>query len=440
MCARRVVSIALLMAAGATGLSAQQPAPPASDPFVRYSRPGECEQAAIRLTNFYWRDKRPDTVVYAPATDSVPAPVIAAARACAARFTVAGVKERELLDLAQLYTRARQDDLAQAAIDRLLRTQAALPPVERGWTLHLLSSSLLGARPTRMESARRYLEQLDALGAPAALWRMLAHTRFAEYAMTVNDREVATRESRAALAAADQLSRNIRIDWVFSTVDAYAAFARPLALQRGGPAALALFDTVTAALTPLRAAGSPELAQLRGRIAVSRNPYTLFDTKAKPIEANWWFNTQGDSIRPRPGKITMLVFAGPSGGYEMHAVVRRLNARYAATGLDVIVSTSSRGYFRNQPMTSTASEAELTGKYFVDHLKLPAAVAIQETSFSMRPTDGRRMNQQSANSRNYFRGPSGVLIDATGTVRLVVGVSPEMEQLWRSVIEAAAAR
>jgi hypothetical protein len=80
----------------------------------------------------------------------------------------------------------------------------------------------------------------------------------------------------------------------------------------------------------------------------------------------------------------------------------------------------------------------LTGKYFVDYLKLPSAVAIQETSFSMRQTDGRRMNQQTANSRNYYRGPSGVLIDATGTVRLVAGISAEMEQLWRSAIEAAA--
>lgn len=432
-----ILGATLLLVAGATGLPAQQ-APAASDPFARYVRPGECEQAAIRLTRLYWRDKRADTVVYGPASDSVPAPVVTAARACASRFTVAGAQERDLLDLAQLYTRAGQDDLAQAAIDRLLGTQAAMTPVQRGWTLYLLSNSLLGARPTRMENARKYLAQLDALGAPVALFRMLAHTQFAEYAITVNDRAGATSEARSALAAAKQLSRNDQIDFVFSTVDAYAALAMPLALQSGGPAAVALFDTVNTALLPLRPAGSSELAQLRNRIANARARYPLFGAKAPRIEANWWFNAPGETARPTPGKMTVLVFGGPTGGYENHAVIRRLNAKYAPTGLDAILTTSTRGYFRSQPMQSPATEADLAGKYFIDHLKLPVAVAVQETPFSIRATDGRRMNQQMSNSRNYFRGPSGVLIDGAGVVRLVASLSPEMEQVWRAVIEEAA--
>ena len=432
---RRAVAAAVVAMAGATVLPAQQAAPRPSDPFVRYTTPGQCEQATYRLMNLYWRDKRPDTLVYAPGTDSLPAPVLAAGRACASRFSVAGVPERDLVDLAQLYILTQQDDLAQAAIDRLLRAQASLPAGQRGWTHYLLGRTLLGARPTRMDAARRHLQQLDALGAPAALYRMLAHTQFADYALTVNDRTTAISEARAALSAGKQMSRTDQLDYVFSTLDAYAELVPPVALERGAAAARALVDTASTALVPLRPPGSQELAQLRARISALRAPYVLLGTKAPKIEANWWYNAGGDTTRPRAGKATIVVFAGPGGAFEMQAVVRRLSARYASRGLDVIVATSTRGYFRSQPMPSAAEEAALTGKYFSEHLKLPAAVAVQETPFSFRPTDGRRLNQQTSNNRNFFRGPSAVLIGADGVVRLVANLSPQMEQVWNSVIE-----
>ncbi len=438
--ARRVAAGVALIPISACILSAQQPpaaqaAQPTSDPFVRYSTPGQCEQAAIRLHRSYWRDKRQDTVVYAPATDSVPGPVVQAARACAARFTVAGVQERELLDLAQLYTIANQDDLAQAAIDRLLRAQAAWPARDRGWTLHLLSASLLDAQPTRTEAARKYRSQLDALGTPVAIWRLFAYTKLANHLTSLNDRAAAIAAARTALAASKQMHSNDRVDWVSLIVGAYAALAEPLALERPASATLALFDTLNTDLLPLRPASSRELAALKGAIETARAPYTLYGTIGPPLRAARWYNTQGDSIRPRRGKVSLLVFAHPSApNYAMYATVRRLHAKYGSAGLDVVVLASTYGYFRNQPMSSPLSEADRVGHYYAEFLQLPAAVAVEQTRFSNRPSDGRRINEQVANSQSYGRGGDGVLVDKQGRVRMVGVVAPRKEPLWDAII------
>jgi len=73
----------VLLIACMTGvLHAQHPTTSldSTDVFARYVTPGQCEQAAFRLQRQYWRDKRPDTVVYRPMGDTVPAPVVRAAR------------------------------------------------------------------------------------------------------------------------------------------------------------------------------------------------------------------------------------------------------------------------------------------------------------------------------------------------------------------------
>jgi len=440
---RRVAAAVAMIPISACMLSAQQPpaaqpAPSTADPFVRYSTPGQCEQAAIRLHRTYWRDKRQDTVVYAPATDSVPGPVVQAARACAARFTVAGVQERELLDLAQLYTIANQDDLAQAAIDRLLRAQAARPARERGWTLHLMSASLLDARPTRIEAARKYRSQLDALGTPVAIWRLYAYTKLANHLTSLNNRAAAIAAARTALAASKQMDRNDRLDFVSNLVGAYATLAEPLALEQPASATLALFDTVNADLLPLRPAGSPDLEALKGVIATARAPYSLYGSTGPQLRAARWYNTQGDSIRPRRGKVSLLVFAHPSiPNYQMYATVRRLHSKYGSAGLDIVVLASTYGYFRNQPTSSPLTEADRVGHYYVEFLRLPAAVAVEQTRFSNRSTDGRRMNEIVANSQSYSRGGNGVLVDKQGRVRMVGTVVPGKEPLWDAVIAEA---
>jgi hypothetical protein len=419
-------------------LSAQSAAP--ADPFARYETPGQCEQAAIRLNALFWRDKRPDTVVYAPKTDSVPAPVLQAARACAARFTVANVPERELLNLVQLYLWTHQGQLAQAAIDRLLAVEANKPVLDRGWTIEQLVLSLLNATPTQWTAAQKYLAQLDALGAPVATWRLFAHTAVANFTSTLNDRAATIAEARSALAAAHAMSRDDRTDWVYALLTAYKALAEPVARVSGGSAARALFDTAETDLLPLRPTGTREYATLQRALTDARAPYTLFGTTGTTIGATQWYNADADAThRPKPGKVSLLVFVSSACGgrcYPMYATIRRLQAKYGSSGLDVIFLASTHNYFRNHPMPSPAAESDSTGRYFVDFLKFDVPVALEETHFS-RLRDGRLQADPTPNRTAYYRNRSGVLVDRRGIVTVVDTVAPSREHIWDAEIQRA---
>jgi hypothetical protein len=353
---------------------------------------------------------------------------------------VAAVPQHELLNLAQLYLWTDQDTLAQLAIDRLLRLEATDPIDVRSRTLELLSTSLLDARPTRLVAARKYLAQLDALGPPAGLWRLLAHTEFAQYAMTIDDITTAITDARAALAASMQMSQDDRIDWVDPILFAYQSLAEPLGIQAGGPAVLALFDTINTDLLPLRPAGSREAQALKAGIASVRAPFTLFGTLGKPLTATHWYNIQGDSARrPRLGRVSLLVFVDASCGgwcYPTYATIRRLMTQYAHDSVDVIFLTSTHEYFRNHPMPSAVAESDSTANYLIHFLDFPVPVAVEKTQFS-RLHDGRLRAAPTPNGTAYDRGRTGVLVDQRGIVVLVDWLQPDREKVWSALIRKA---
>lgn len=423
-------------------LGAQTAGPPGAssqDQFARYTTPGQCEQAAIRLTSQYWRDKRPDTVIYAPATDSVPASVVQAARQCAARFSIESAKERELLDLAQLYILGNQDSLAHAAIKRLLATTREQETVQRGWTISQIAGTFLSAAPRRLTEATQYLAQLEALGKPVATWRMFTQSSFARHYMSVNDLASAVTAGKAAVAANSELPQNDRIDWVYSIMGAYGSLADPLSVVEGGPASLALLDTMSTDVEQLRPAGSEDLQRLMYNVKASRSPYLLFGTTGKPLTADHWYNTKaGDQTFPKAGVATLIVFghhACSGNCYPTYATLNRLHSQFGSRGLQIVLVGGTSGYYRNR-LAVPAAESDSAGKYFEGFLKLPAVIAMNETEFSKRH-DGRRQNAVSENARNYSRGRSAVLVGKDGQVKLVVNAVPQREETLKAVIEAA---
>jgi hypothetical protein len=269
---------------------------------------------------------------------------------------------------------------------------------------------------------------------------LLAHTQFAQYAMTVDDITTAIADARAALVASRQMSREDRIDWVDPMLLAYQSLAEPLGIQAGGPAVLALFDTVNTDLLPLRPAGSREEGALKARIASIRAPFTLFGTLGKPLTATHWYNIQGDSVRrPRPGRVSLLVFANASCGgrcYPTYATIRRLMAQYAHDGLDVIFLTSTHEYFRNHPMPSATAESDSTANYLIRFLDFPVPVAVETTQFS-RLRDGRLRAAPTPNGTAYDRDRTGVLVDKRGVVTLVDWLQPDQEMAWSALIHEA---
>jgi len=420
---------------GGLMLSIVNPMPSAGS-FVRYTTPGQCLDAMDRLTRLYWRDRRPDTVVYAPATDSIPAPVVHAARACAARFSPSTIPMGELRNLAQLYLWTGQDSAARQTIDRLLQSEHARPAHDRGWPLMLWINALLDARPTRITIMRTYLARLDALGAPAALWRLMAHDRYASYALSVNDRATAESEGRAALAAGRQLSSDERIDWVMSLEQAYAVTALPVGGSRGRTAALALLDTMTADLTPLRPAGSRDQRGLIENLRQERIRFEALGKSGLPrVHANAWYGTNGDSVYPRPGHLSLLIFfSGPD--YELFSVLRRLHDRYGTQGLDFVFMSTTQGYFRDMPMPSATVEADSIGSYGHHFVQLPGPVAVEVTDFSYIP-DGRRQNTETPNQQAFGHFGGVILIDRHGAIRWVDGLQLATEAMWDAVIRDA---
>lgn len=478
---------ALAIPCASRALQAQSAAAPsaassaaAPDPYARYTRPGQCAQAAHRLNDQYWRDKRADTVIYGPATDSVPASVIAAAKICAARFSMTKIPSRDLLGLVDLYLWTHQDSLAHSAAERLVAASSAQLPSNRGWILYQIVRSYLSARPVQLAVAKRYLTQLDALSAPAAPWRLFAHTLMSRYMMSLDDTSAALAEANAALTAGTQMDKNDRADRVFALLDAYHALAEPTSLRFGGPAAVAVFDSAMRVLLPLRAPhpgnttrrkapttlgtgdvivrggtdpvmamalmmggmgasmGGPDAQMmLQQAITESQRPYTIVGKPAPPLQASHWYAAGTDTgPRPKPGAVTLLFSAAPNCGavcFPMYASLRRIYDTYHAAGLQIILMSSTSGFFRNQPAPVPAKEVEEIRAYYLDFLKLPGVLGVDETQFSHRP-DGRRVNTPRQSREDYFRGINAVVVGKSGTVLFADNLTADREQVFRAVI------
>jgi hypothetical protein len=470
---------AMLACFGAHDASAQSPAP--ADPYARYTHPGQCVQAAERLSQLYWRDKRADTLVDRPLTDTVPTVVVDAARACATRFSLATAPIADLPDLVALYLWTRQDSLASAAATRLLDAPANQLATQsgwadRGWRLLMVVRRALSARPVRIDLVKRYLHELDTIRAPsAAPWRMLAYKDFARMALRSGNLTVAHDAVRAAISASQTMVRSEQIDRVYEILEAYDILAEPTSLLASGPAAVAVFDTARTRLLPLRGPGTwgggaaapdessaldnmmrqalgmgeppppvnrdvMEQQRLQGYIAQLEMPYKMVGNAAPPLTATHWYPVSDDTVaRPRRGVVTLVVSVNANCGggcYSQYAVLRRLQAAYAARGLQIVMLASTHGYFRNQPEPLPAHEAEQSRHYVLDFLKLPGVLGVEETKFSFRD-DGMRLNMPGETPQGYFRGRDAVVVGKDGLVRQVVTLWPWREQMVRDVIEAA---
>lgn len=434
-----VVSSAVAPTASSVAATAPVPSTDSSTPYQRYVTPGQCKQAAERLFKRYWRDKRRDTVVYRPATDSVPASVRRSILACASRFTPTSVADREVFDLVQLYQWTGQTDLWQAALTRLLGHERTLPIEHRAWVLSLLVDGALGAYPTQPAAAISYLAQLDSMGAPMGMYRMLGHLSLSQYWETVNDTSAAEAEARGALAASSAMPLGDRQDWAFTLIDVYSALVRPVSVGHPPAAALAIWDTALADLTPLRPPGSGDLAMLQGQIMGARAPYTLLGTEGVPVHGDHWYGTPDDSTPPpRRGQVTLLIFGGHLCGgecYPLYAVLRRLHDRY---GPDVrlVLMTSTAGSYRNRVEPDPAAEADSARHYFLDFLRLPITLAVDETPFS-RKADGRRVDGQLLNQTHYARGVDAILVGRDGVVLMACDLTPRTEPMLTAMIATA---
>lgn len=425
----RIVVAGVLVFAFAGRSGAQSP----DSMYTRYVTPGWCQASVARLSTIYWRDKRPDTVVYAPLTDSVPTPVKQAVAACAARFTPENTPEPELVALVQVELTLGRDAQAHAAAERLVSLHANDAPEKRGWALLLIARSFLDAKPARLTEGRQYLARLDSLGAPAAELRVLGHVAYGEFAMSRGALPEAAAEYDAAIVAGKAMKSEEQTNRIGMLYMMYDSASEVVALHRGAPAALALIEDAKAKLVPLRPAGVPGF--VGNDLQALARLYTAYGQDAATLRPSHWYVASGDTVRPTPGVASLFVLGDANCGalcYRQYATIRRLQATYGSK-LQTTMITGTSGFFMNNLVASPTAESDSTGRYFHDFLKLPAGVAASEIGFS-RKIDGRRNPKPSVDQANYGRGRDAVLIGQDGKIKAIVNLGPTREKLVADLI------
>lgn len=406
-------AIAALLAASAlcvaaASAAAQGSAPPEPDGYSKYW-PGACVEAMSRSRNFYWR-ARQDTAQYTIARDTMLDDVRRVARDCKARFGAgaASLTGHDLIPLAQVLLAAGDDAGARAAVDRRLAEPDLKPDDLRAWTLARIVGMYLDALPARVDVARGYLRQLDALkGADAAPGQLRGWLSTADYYEHIADDSAMVAASEEAIKAGKRLNEHDRKEFAGAIFSAYHNIAEAEADRTGDSPAPR--KVLARAKTDIG-----KLPRMAGQIAAFDSLYSRYGKKGATVLADLWVGAVNDTLFPKTGKLTVLNFR-PS-RWSIPAT-RRL-AREVGDSLDVALVYSTVGYFRGLGPLTMATEVPEVRKYFFDELKINSSLAINETKYHRLP-DGRRVSDPNANDKAYRtgQGVSIVVLDREGIVR-----------------------
>lgn len=401
---------ALALAVPVGVASGQGSAPPQPDGYSKYW-PGACVQAMARSRNFYWR-AREDTAEYTIARDTLLDDVRRVARDCATRFapTIASLSGHDLIPLAQVLLGAGDDAGAKAAVERRLAEPDLKPVGARAWTLAQIVNVYLDVLPVRIDAARSYLDQLAALkGADAAPGQLRGWLGLADYYEHIADDSSMRAASESAIKAAKKLNEHDRTEFAGSVLSAYRNLAEAEA-DRTGDAAAPL------AIIARAKADIGKLPRMDAAIAAYDTLYSRYGKPAPAVFGDLWIGAPGDTLYPRPGRLTMLNFR-PS-RYTVPAT-RRLSRRLGDS-LDVALIYGTVGYFRGLGPLTMATEVPEVRKYFFDEIKIDKSLAITETKYHRLP-DGRRVSDPNANDKSYRtrQGASFVVVDREGKIRRI---------------------
>ena len=388
--------------------------------FARYDTPGKCLDAVVTERDALWRNKERDTLPYAPETDTLPAAAVQIGKQCGSRFTVEGTEPRELANLVVLLLMENEDDLARSAVERQIALAKGVD--EQGKVLFTTLNAYMEVQPMRKAGAVAVLNRLDSLGRPVLLLRVAGHAVLEQDALRRFDRQAIQREAETIIADAQGLTPSERDDELPAIRTAYTGLVSLTWYEH--PADIpALYMRVQNDLGPLRNGtganwlfGMP-LVQVS---AITTQVLSMLGSRAEPLRAQYWFGAGPDTVRPRPGVVSLLARVDKDCGmgcYPLYAILQRLNRKYAAKGLRITLMTKTAGYSPGSAPETPAVEAEAARKYFLDVLHLPFALAVFKTPFTRQP-DGRRVDGPVQFEKAYLR-MSLVVADRAGKTVLL---------------------
>jgi hypothetical protein len=467
----------------AQSASAHHPAPVAGDvvadtgdfasgnrDFSRYASPVMCVQAAQltahRLASTIRAQAANEVLRYMPFRDSIPAGVIAIARACGARFTAGDPQFTGPYGLSNLRSwfvlslLAMHDALADTIQRRIL--DSATTGDERNRSSLWVLDQYLQARPVRLDAGKALAAKIDASGRPNLLTSVLGHNRLLNLADTAFDRAMIRDEADHVIALGAGLTAQEQCftGGITAVIHAFTSELTVSAVDRSD----ALAGIIRRLQTHFRIPAVQECVELRKNTMFPLPDYSKMSEaeivqnilaenvglvsvlpeqvkKRGLITGPKWFPASGhDGTVPAPGKATMIVFLPTDmrwreREYEPeNTTLRRWIAHYGPAGLAVAVLAAPHG----NALWGGPESSEQLGKsfdwYYHDYLRLPVTFGLDTASRlpSTPEPDGRvhydtsalegawriSFSQTKNQSPNYWYRNDGMImfVDKTGTV------------------------
>ena len=423
-----VVACFTLLGVATTARAQEQP----PDGYAHYW-PGACVEAVARNDQFETRGQL-DTGRYTPAADTMLTTSVEIAKACVAVFSVDSVRARDLILLARAYFAAGEIDAAQTAIARRIVVDSARPDSTRAHTFADIIAAYIDAKPARLDDVQRTLTALDSVpGSDAAYWQFTAHDAISQWARRVKDDALFTREANAMVEVGKRLSQHDRVEFAGRLISAYWYLADIAGTEAdsSGPAKA----IIARARTDL--ANIPDLDRAFMNLDLMAN---FFGQKSPYVSADTWFHPAdtppGDTIHPRPGKVSIIVSQGMATRYAT-PIFRRLQTVLPDT-VDITFIHTAYGYFRRGPL-KPEEETLAVQSYFRDTLNAPGTLAIVVPRIEVLP-DGRRIPVRTRNQLVYGAnvGIGILVVDRNGVIRRTFpGLEPwtelDIEDLLRKI-------
>ena len=417
-----LVGIGLGLAVSPAGAQTRFEWPDTTVDVAKYATVEECLAAAGRVrfgqrvqeALTVWRDTIMEGFLKSR-LDSEPAPVVAAARRCGARFAEPEAALDGFPLLLRLYLVAGRDADAQALVARRL---AALPATarraQRAAVIDTAVKLYMDAQPARLAAAESLLLQFANDGADR-VERLSIYAEMMGKASNLGDSVVARRWAEQVLAVGDSLTDAERHSAEFKRRFPDGARGLMFGAVRILIGQRLLLDSLrksTAAFGALERASWAHAAKMRPEafpIPVGK--------RASAVKAEFWFpRAAADDQWPRPGHVSIVAFVDchgaprpddlhpPGGGPcgKEGAALRRWAHRFPA--LDIVVVSHTHGFFMYEPPPEPAAEAEWMHKW-VEAWAPGATLAVATTPFWRLPAPDRRViGQDNANDSTYSFG------------------------------------
>lgn len=154
---------------------------------------------------------------------------------------------------------------------------------------------------------------------------------------------------------------------------------------------------------------------------------------APPLLPKYLFDSTGvvsQERLPRSGRVTVIFTSAPETSGDQYYILnllKRLHEKFGERDLDIILLTVLKGHFRWQIMESKEQELEALRKYYLEYLKLPVILAVDELRFSKR-FDGARIPEEIVWRRPWptqFAINTGIAIGRDGEI-----LDPFLQPRW----------